>query len=164
MDEERIRAEWEEQVSRHLDRLTGRLVAGLRPIVRAEQPPGTYLIEFEAHIDGFDKGFPISCAPWEDDDRPLDEYRMYLLTDVPFIVPDEVLNVELTEHGGLARVGAWGIIFRIFASWFADCWHEAGGQGCAYPAYLVEHGGTESLDLKQRKWVRDSEKWPWEDD
>jgi hypothetical protein len=50
--------------------------------------------------------------------------------------------------------------FRELATWFARCWEQAEGRACRYPAYLSHHDSSVSLDLKARRWVRNSTKWP----
>lgn len=71
MDEEARREWWEGEVRRSLRRLSGRLTEALRPVAGARQPPGTHLVQFEAHIEDLDCDFSVLYEPFgADEERP----------------------------------------------------------------------------------------------
>jgi hypothetical protein len=132
------------------------MIAELRPVIQAEQPPDTYLLDFEIHSDSFTDGFPIVWDPMDRDLTQL-EGRTDLLSDIPFTVPSEILDSEVYEAAG---INTWQIASQELVPWFGECWHNAGGLQCKYPAYICHHDDIESFDLRQLKWVSDDEKWP----
>ena len=129
------------------------LVAELRGVARRVMPGDTYLIDFEAHPGEFHSGFGVRWDPMDAEVTQLDGGGP-LLPHVGPLVPPEVSRSRYFEQLPVASIA-----FHVLPNWFADCWSEAGGGECLYPAYLSEHDGL-AFDLTLRCWDINGERWP----
>lgn len=143
-------------VQSRLGALTDHLVSELAVIAQAQQPDETYLLNFEVHSDGFAEGFPVYWDPMSAELDQLDG-RTDLLSELTYTLPNEVVNEGIYSESG---INPWDIVFQMLVVWFGECWHEAGGIKCDYPAYICHHDDIESYDLRLLKWISDDEKWP----
>lgn len=155
MDRDRHVDEFKAAVRAHLDRLTERLTAELSAVIDAPQPPGTALLDFEAHPDELASRFSVLLFPMDRSPSQLGS-PIYLLTDVRPPVPKDLFD---TLGASFEDVDPYAIAFRVLVDWFASCWNKAGGDRCRFPAFLCQHDDIESYDLRRGVWVDDEEKW-----
>jgi hypothetical protein len=148
-----------ERVLTHLRPLTDRLVASLAEIARKEVSEEAYLIEFEAHFNFFAKRFPIRWDALDETNSQLEEEDGgYVLGPTEPAFPKELF--ECPEAEG---VDMPDFCYRLIEAWIAEAWDRAGGAECKYPAYIRFHGSSVTYGLRQRRMVRDSERWPKEE-
>ena len=139
----------QDELEPHLRRLTDRCVGELRTIINAKHPARTYLLMFVYDSMQFGREFPVML--WRFDRAGREFNNQKLLGDVEATVPEEILGRYESEH---INPDPYRITGSLFLEWFADCWKEAGGPSCAFPAYLKHHDDTISYDLKRRRTVQ----------
>jgi hypothetical protein len=148
-----------ERVMAHLKPLTERLVASLAEIARKEVSEEAYLIEFEVHYHHFSKQFAIRWDAMDADNSQLEEEDGgYVLGRNEPAFPKELF--ECPEADGVDMAD---FCYRLIEAWIADAWNRAGGAECKYPAYIRFHGSSVPYGLRERRMVRDGERWPKEE-
>ncbi len=156
MDQPALLMQFRQIVQSRLDELTAPLVSELAVMAQAQQPDGTYLLNFEVHSDGLAEGFPVCWEPMSAEIDQLED-RVDLLPTLTYTLPDDIVNEGIYTASG---INCWDTAFQLLVVWFGKCWHKAGGMSCAYPAYICQHDDIESYDLRLLKWISDDEKWP----
>ena len=137
-----------------LQPVTDRLVEELKAIVHEPMPTGTHLIEFEVRFSYYAKSFPIR---WD----PKDVEKTALFGGDPLLdgkqpaFPKAFFETPAYEELDLAD-----FCYRAIEKWFADAWHQAGGAECAHPAYLRLHDSHVAQDLRDKRMVKDEDRWP----
>ena len=137
-----------EELAQHLRLLTDRCVGELRTIINGSHPPKTYLLMFVYDSMQFGREFPVMLWRFDRAGREFSNRR--LLADEEGTVPEEILSRYESED---ITPDPYRITARLFVEWFADCWRDAGGASCTFPAYLKHHDDTTSYDLKRRRKV-----------
>jgi hypothetical protein len=138
----------QQELAPHLMQITARCVSELRAIVDGKHPPQTYLLMFVYDSMQFGREFPVRL--WRFDRAGREFGNQKLLGDVEATVPEEILSRYQSED---INPDPYRITARLFCEWFADCWLDAGGASCPFPAYLKHHDDTTSYDLKRRRKV-----------
>jgi hypothetical protein len=160
MSEGRIDQQYKAIIRGHLEQLREKLVVALSEIASAEQPADMYLLDFEAQPGGFSDEFPVVYFPM---DRYLTQLELGkpLLPEIHSTIPEAILEHNNFEAAG---VDTWDVAFKVLAEWFAECWKQAGGLNCQYPAYICKHDSIgDSYDLRANRWAPYVEKWPPDD-
>jgi hypothetical protein len=148
-----------ERVRTHLRPLTDQLVASLAEIARKEVSEEAYLIEFEVHVNAGHTMFPIRWDAMDAGNNQLEEEDGgYVLGQKEPKFPEELM--ECPEAEGVDMVD---FCYRLIEAWIAEAWDRAGGAECKYPAYIRFHGSSVPYGLRERRMVRDSERWPKEE-
>lgn len=142
------------RILRYLDPLTDRLVSSLAEIVQKKLSEETYLLEFEVKFNG--TRFPIRWDALDVTNGQLEE------DDGGFVLgPKEpAISKEFFDTPEYRGTDLPDFCYRVMETWIADAWHRAGGANCRYPAYVRAHGSSVALDLRARRLVKESERWP----
>jgi hypothetical protein len=137
----------------YLDPLTDRLVASLAEISQKVLSEETYLLEFEIHFNG--RRFPIRWDGLDVTNGQLEDDGGYVLGRSEPEFPKEFFDTP--EY---ADVDLPDFCYRVIEDWIANAWQRAGGLSCRYPAYVRAHGSGVAFDLRERRLVKNSQRWP----
>jgi hypothetical protein len=143
----------------HIERFTKPLVTALRKITSKKPPSEIKILAFEMQSDWRD--FPVYVFAM-DDESPDEVYfeppfNGKLLPKAGELIPEGAIDQDAFEDAGVATFESGA---RVMAEWFGECWHAAGGATFPIPAYINLHDSSRYFDLRERRWVRNSDIWP----
>ncbi len=150
--------EFDREFLKHISRLTPALVSDLRTIVTSTPPSIVKILVFEMESDW--RGFPVHLFAM-DDEFPSEVYfeppfSGPILPNSGRLIPDGAIDQDSYERDGVDTFESGA---RVMAEWFGECWHEAGGASFPIPASINHHDSSRYFDLRQRRWVRESDIW-----
>ena len=143
----------------HLEHFTKPLVIALRQITSVKPPTVVKILSFEMQPDWRD--FPVYVFAM-DDAAPNEVYfespfNGHLLPEMGELIPEGAIDQATYEGGGVATFESGA---RVMAEWFGECWHAAGGDKFPVPAYINLHDSSYYYDLRELRWVSDTDIWP----
>ena len=106
----------------------------------------TYLFDFE--VDP--KDYRINMFPSADDATRLDKEPI-LQDEWPILA--EGIH-QMVPEDGQSYAAYRALQDKVFADWFAFCWHQAGGRISYFPAYLTFTDSDQAFNLKRKTWER----------
>lgn len=148
------------EVQQCLEPLTAALTKELRRIAKKTLEEETHLIDFEVHshgYPGYEEAVFTFLIRWDAMDESLGQLDDggTLLRGRGVALPRELYGAPQYQEFDQNEAA-----FQVLVDWFADCWEQAGGHQCRYPAYISHHDSPVSFDLKAKHWVRNNAKWP----
>jgi hypothetical protein len=151
-------AAFDREFREHIERFTKPLVTALGKITSKKPPPEVKILAFEMQADWRD--FPV-CVFAMDDESPDEVYfkppfNGKLLPKAGALIPIGAIDQDAYEDAGVATFESGT---RVMAEWFGECWHTAGGAKFPIPAYINLHDSSRYFDLREHRWVRDSDIW-----
>jgi SSS family transporter len=106
----------------------------------------TYLFDFE--VDP--KDYRINMYPSADDATRLGKEP--ILQDEWPILAEGIHQMYPEDNQSYHAYRA--LQDKVFADWFAFCWHQAGGRISYFPAYLTFTDSDQAFNLKRKTWER----------
>ncbi|AGA31569.1 hypothetical protein [Singulisphaera acidiphila] len=150
--------EFERKFRGLIERFRPALVQELRTLVATQPPPEVKILSFV--IFSYWDQFPVRVFAM--DDQSPDEvyfeppFSAGVLEGAGELIPRGAIDQNAYEDAGVFTLETGA---RVLAEWVGECWHEAGGDEFALPAYIGHHDRSAQYDLRLKAWVDESDIW-----
>lgn len=151
--EAELQARFEREFRGHIEKFREPVIVALRALVATELPGTFAVLSFKMQADW--RYFPVRAFAM---DRAAINEQYYkppfcgqvLPDSAGRLIPRGAIDQDRYEAAGVATFESGA---RVLAEWFGECWHAAGGEAFALPAYINLHDSSRYFDLHAHRWV-----------